>query len=155
MIFYSGELTCHEYLVVLYYLEYGYSWASLVAQMVKNLPTKWETGFNPWIGKIPWRREWVPTPIFLPGEFHGERSLAGHSPWVHKESDITEQLTLLRSLERGQYSGSWTLVSLHLPTVGYREMKTSFAPDLHCFWGKNFKPGSKETWVQVKVMFCH
>ena len=43
MIFYSGGLTCHEYLVVLCYLEYGYSWASLVAQMVKNLPTKWET----------------------------------------------------------------------------------------------------------------
>ena len=41
-------------------------------------------GFDPWVGKIPWRRAWQPTPIFLPGEFHGQRSLAGYSPWVAK-----------------------------------------------------------------------
>ena len=41
-------------------------------------------GFDPWVRKIPWRREWLPTPIFLPGEFHGQRSLAGYSPWGHK-----------------------------------------------------------------------
>ena len=46
--------------------------------------------FDPWVGKIPWRREWLPTPVFLPGEFHGQRSLAGHSPWGLKESDSTE-----------------------------------------------------------------
>ena len=50
--------------------------------------------FNPQIGKIPWRREWLPTPVSFPGEFHGQRSLAGSSPWDHKESDTTEQLTL-------------------------------------------------------------
>ena len=49
--------------------------------------------FNPWVGKIPWRRKWQPTPVFLPGEFHGQRSLEGYSPWGHKESDLTEQLT--------------------------------------------------------------
>ena len=38
-------------------------------------------GFNPWVGKIPWRRKWQPTPVFLPGEFHGRRSLVGYSPW--------------------------------------------------------------------------
>ena len=47
-------------------------------------------GFDPWVGKIPWRRAWQPTPAFLPGEFHGQRSLVGYSPWSHKESDITE-----------------------------------------------------------------
>ena len=47
----------------------------------------------PWIGKIPWRREWQSTPVFLPGEFHGQRSLAGYSSWGCKESDTTEQLT--------------------------------------------------------------
>ena len=36
-------------------------------------------GFNPWAGKIPWRREWLPTPLFLPGEFHGQRNLAGYT----------------------------------------------------------------------------
>ena len=47
-------------------------------------------GFNPWVGKIPWRKEWQPTPVFLPGESHGQRSLVGYSPWGHKESDMTE-----------------------------------------------------------------
>ena len=51
-------------------------------------------GFHPWVGKIPWRRAWQPTPVFLPGESHGQRSLAGYSPWGRKESDATEQLTL-------------------------------------------------------------
>ena len=45
--------------------------ASLVAQMVKNLPQRRGPGFDHWVGKIPWRREWPPTPVFLPGEYHG------------------------------------------------------------------------------------
>ena len=44
--------------------------------------------------QVPWRRAWQPTPVFLPGEFHGQRSMAGYSPWGHKELDTTEQLTL-------------------------------------------------------------
>ena len=50
------------------------------------------SGFNPWVRKIPWRRKWQPTPIFLPEESHGRRSLVGYSLWGHKESDTTEQL---------------------------------------------------------------
>ena len=49
--------------------------------------------FNPWVGKIPWRREWQSTPAFLPGESHGQRSLVGYSPWSHKDSDTPEWLT--------------------------------------------------------------
>ena len=49
---------------------------------------------DPWVGRIPWRRKWQPTPEFLPGEFHGQRSLAGYSPWSHTESDMTEGQTL-------------------------------------------------------------
>jgi len=49
--------------------------------------------FDPWVGKIPWRREWQPTPVFLPGEFHGQRSLEGYSLWGRKELDAIEQLT--------------------------------------------------------------
>ena len=45
-------------------------------------------GFDPWVGKIPWRRAWEPTPVFLPGESHGQRSLAGYSLWGLKESDM-------------------------------------------------------------------
>ena len=47
-------------------------------------------GFNPWVGKISWRRKWQPIPGFLPGESHGQRSLVGHSPQGHKELDTTE-----------------------------------------------------------------
>ena len=50
-------------------------------------------GFAPWVRKIPWRRAWQPTPVFLPGEFHGQRSLVGYSPWGRKESDRTEALS--------------------------------------------------------------
>ena len=48
--------------------------------------------FNPWVGKIPWRRKQQPTPVFLPGEFHGQGSLEGYSPWGRKELDMTERL---------------------------------------------------------------
>ena len=46
-------------------------------------------GFDPWVGKIPWRRAWEPTPVFLPGESHGQGSLAGYSPWGCKELAMT------------------------------------------------------------------
>ena len=49
-------------------------------------------GFDPWVKKIPWSRKWQPTTVFLPGRFHGQRSLVGYSPWFHKESDTTEGL---------------------------------------------------------------
>ena len=47
-------------------------------------------GFDPWVQKIPWRREWQHTPVFLPREFYGQRSLVGYSAWDHKESYTTE-----------------------------------------------------------------
>ena len=53
-------------------------------------------GFHPWVGKIPWRKEWQPTPVLLPGKFHGHRSLAGYSPWGRKELNMTERQTLSR-----------------------------------------------------------
>jgi len=64
--------------------------ASLVAQNVKNSPAMQRPGFNPWVRKIPWRRAWQPIPVFLPREFHGQRSLVGHSPWDCKELDTAE-----------------------------------------------------------------
>ena len=64
-------------------------------QMIKNLPASQRPSFDPWVGKIPWRREWQPTPGFLTEEFHEQRSLAGcYSLWVHKELGITERLML-------------------------------------------------------------
>ena len=68
--------------------------ASLVAQMVLNLPVMKETcrrpRFDPWVRKILWIREWQLTSVFLPGEFHGQRSLPGYCPWSLKESDRIE-----------------------------------------------------------------
>ena len=62
-----------------------YSWASLVAQTVKNPPAMREIWVRSLVGKIPWRRERLPTPVFWPGEFHGL-----YSPWGHKESGTTD-----------------------------------------------------------------
>ena len=70
-------------------VQLSHPWASMVAQLVKNLPAMRRPGFYPWVGKIPWRRERLPTPIFWPGELHGL-----YNPWGHKESDTAEQLSL-------------------------------------------------------------
>ena len=59
-----------------------------------------ETWIRSWVRKIPWRREWPPSLVSLPGESHGQRSLAGYSPWGHKESDTTEQITLHFLMQR-------------------------------------------------------
>ena len=70
-----------------------YSWASLVAQLVKNLLPCGRPGFYPWFGKISWRREQLLTPVFWPGEFHGL-----YSPWGCEESDMTEGLSFSLSI---------------------------------------------------------
>ena len=61
-----------------------------MAQMVKNLLAVQEAWVQSLGQEDPWRREWEPTPVFLPGESHGQRSLAGYSPWGFKELDTTE-----------------------------------------------------------------
>ena len=98
-----------------------YSWASLLGQLVKNPPAKKKKkkrihlqcgrpGFNPCVGKIPWRRKNLPTPVFWPGEFYGLYSL-----WVHNKSDMTEWLSLSLS--------TWIPSSLSI---------YSFKPDSGC-----------------------
>ena len=57
-----------------------------------------QADFNPWVWKIPWRKKWQPTPVFLPGKPHGRRSLVGCSPWARKELDTTERLPFPFSL---------------------------------------------------------
>ena len=71
---------------------------TLVAQMVVCQQCK-SPKFNPWIGKISWRRKWQPTTIFLPGKSNGQRNLAGYIvPWSHTWSDMIEKLILTFSL---------------------------------------------------------
>ena len=63
-------------------------------------------GFSPWVGRIPWRRRWHPTPVFLPGQFHGQRSPMGHSPWGHKEPDTAEHAQALTHMVS---DGRWVI----------------------------------------------
>ena len=68
---------------------------SLLGSVIKNPPTNVRDlgsipGSDPWVRKIPWRRKWQSIPVFLPGKSHGQRSLAGYSPWSCKELDTTE-----------------------------------------------------------------
>ena len=71
------------------------SWASLVAQTIKILLQCRRPGLDSWAGKIPWRRErLLPTPVFLPGELHGQRSLAGYCSWSCEKLVKIEQLLL-------------------------------------------------------------
>ena len=84
--------------------------ASLVAQTVKSLPAMRETRFDPRVRKIPWRREWQPTPVLLPGKSHGWRSLAGYSPCGLKELDTTERLHFHLCTWRGQ--GATAIITL-------------------------------------------
>ena len=91
------------------WVEYWYMWHILVRiiwlHIIINPGLPWwlrwyriclqcrKPRFDPWIGKIPWRREWQPIPVFLPGQFQGQRSLVGYSLWSCKESDMPEWLT--------------------------------------------------------------
>ena len=69
-----------------------------MALEVKNPPATVgkRCGFEPWVGKIPWRKKWQPTPVLLPGEFPGQRSLEGYRPWGSTESDTTERLSTIK-----------------------------------------------------------
>ena len=68
-------------------------WLSSSSQRGKNLPAVRRLGFYPWLGKIPWRRKWLPISASLPREVQGQRSLVSYSPWGSKELDTTERLT--------------------------------------------------------------
>ena len=70
------------------------------------------SGFSPRIRRISCRREWQPTPVFLPGEFHGQRSLVGYSPWDHKKSDTTKRLTHTHTHTHTTLLGSWPRLAI-------------------------------------------
>ena len=81
----------YDYIICKIISHYSYRGASQVALVVKNPPANaGDSGFDPWVETIPWRRAWQPTPVFMPGKSLGQRSLTGYSPWGHKESDTTE-----------------------------------------------------------------
>ena len=110
-------------------------WASLVAQLTKNPPAMQETWvwFLGW--EDPWRRAWLPIPVFWPGEFHGQRSLAGYSPWGGRELDTLSDFHfhriewwLLAAGERGK----WGQAGKRVQTFSCKIVK---------FWGSNVQHG--------------
>ena len=100
---------------------------------------QWKKFFQ---GKIPWRREWQPTPVFLPGEFHGQRSLVSYSPWSHTELDTTEQLTHTHTHTRSifNFEKNWQAV---------------FQSDYHFIFPLVVYEGSSfSTFIPILVIIC-
>ena len=80
-------------------------------------------GFHPWIRTIPWRRKWQPTPIFLPGKSHGQRSLAGNTPWGCKQQTMTQRWSVRARARTHTHVPRCGLHSMELGTVG-RDLAT-------------------------------
>ena len=78
------------WIIQISYLQMGFSAGSSGKEHTCPWRTLKRYGFYPWVEKIPWRRAWQPTPVFLPGESQGQRSLVGYSLWGRKESDATQ-----------------------------------------------------------------
>ena len=78
-----------------------------------------EPVFDPWVGKIPWRRKWQPIPVFLPGKSHGQESLEGYSPWGCKESNTTRPCILLIFLSTCIFVSYFTSCLLSLECEGF------------------------------------
>ena len=95
-----------------------------MAQLIKNPPVMRETCVRSLGWEDPWRREWLPTPVFWPGEFHGQGSLAGYSPWGCKELDMTERLSLSQ-VENCYFQGNEMTAFSTIKNVSY----------LHAFLG--------------------
>ena len=114
-------------------------------------------GLDLWVGKIPWRREWQPTPVFLPGESHGQGSLVGYSPGGCKESDTTERLT---HWVRGHPAGV-SVSTGHVLGAG-TSSSTLFLPmvmaDSHQWWHSAYEKGvgmqSCVVWLFLTTVLC-
>ena len=109
-------------------------------------------GLDPWVGKIPWRRAGQPTPVFLPGESHGQRGLVSYSPWGHKESDTTERLSTAKGV-----NFSLSGCGAHLARAGHKSLAgPSFPLEVSSFflgaewlaWSLN-ESGSLTLWLSV------
>ena len=104
---------------------------TLVAQMVKNLPLQCRRPeFDPWVRKIPWRRKWQPTQVFLPGKFHGQRSLVSYSPWGRKESDMTEATNTCNQNHLPKQPQALILQGLGLQPMSLRDTTRPTKPSL-------------------------
>ena len=123
--------------------------------VVKNPPANvGDAGdrFHPWVSETPWRRKWQPTPVFLPGESHGQRSLRGYSPWSHKNLDTTEhacthvQLSIPPLYMRTTDTHTHTRPSIHLDT--------NTCAHIHPFTQTD-RQTHMDTHIHMSIMFTH
>ena len=99
-------------------------------------------GFDPWVGKIPWRRKWQPTPVLLPEKSHGRRSLVGYGPWSRKELDMTGETSLVVSIIHTVLKQYRCLSSLSCMRYVYHAMRASLVAQR-----VKHLPTMQETWV--------
>ena len=135
--------------------------AYLVAHMVKNLPALQETWVRSLVRKIPWKREWQPTPVFLLGEVHGQRSLVGYSPWSCKELDTTDQLTVsLLTGGSASKESAWSAGDLgSIPGKEYSSSVEYFClenlMDWGAWWATVHRVTKRRTWLTaLSICVC-
>ena len=109
-------------------------------------------GFNPWVGKILWRRKWQSTPVLLPGKSHGQRSLVGCSPRDHKQSDTTEQLHFHFQILFKIWS-KWNTVSEPVLTADSYLIKCSFVEEAWTSSSRPFHPVLPGAFVEFSPWF--
>ena len=123
-----------------------------MAQRLKHLPAMWRPGFDPWVGKIPWRRKWQPTPVLLPWESHGRRSLVGYSPPVAKSRTQLSDFTFTFTLGMWWRERSYDFPS-HLPAFPLFQWidKIVFEGGQKWYWDRIFFFFLKQNF---KIQFC-
>ena len=129
----------------------------------KGLRQKWiclqfrKPRLSLWLRNIPWRREWLPTPVFLPGYFHGQRRLTGYSPWNPKESDTTKWLTLSWLQGKPNNSSSGYLWRLGLEEISIFFFKVFHSDPLFSLFSplplRNIAILSSETHIHTQKFF--
>ena len=133
--------------------------APLVAQMVKNLPAMQETWVQSLGWEDPWRRERLPTPVFLPGESHGQRNLAGYSPRGREELDMTKWLTLLHKLLVNRHRSLWRSLEGRLTAYIFGSVTGLFFKEWPLLWSRAQVRGVIEgLWlsvltIQIRLLF--
>ena len=130
-------------------MAWGYFPGGLVVKNPPALPETRRLSFNPWVRKIHWRRKWQPTPVFLPGESHGQRSLVGYYPWGHKVQRVAEfpppGIKVIPPAVEVQSLNQWT--TLEVPLLLYFFLKTT----KYGQWELTFL--QKNTWESINS-FC-
>ena len=132
------------------------SGASQVAQWVKNLLEMRRCRFNFLLRKIPWRMAQQPTPVFLPGESHGQKSLVGYSPWSWKKSYITEVTELIYTrmyCSQWVKDCCWTAVVLAVASASLLNFRERFP--ITCSWHLLWPKGERLCqWSQTQSQVC-